>query len=776
MYSIYSDGVCIHEDIYALPQYKVIGAKLTLEENSPGNLTFTIPPESVAQEAVKRLTSILSVRRDGEEIWSGRVLEEKQDFWNRRIITCEGELGYLNDSIQPQAVYESLTVQGFLGKLLEVHNSKCGKHFALGVVTMNGDGRAYAWETNYESTMNCIAKNLVEVFGGRVRVRKVNGVRYLDYLAEYPNTCTQVVEFGRNLLDFTKSWDLTDLVTVVIPRGKRLEKPVVGDLEAYTTVVSVNGGSDRVVSEAASRLGHIEAVVDFPDVSDPSELLEKARKYLKEAQFEELLLEVSMADLHLMSSSTEPVDILDQVRCRSYLHGLDKVMPVTKIELPLDRPDQAKYTMGKRERTALSETSRKDLNDILARIDALPSKDSILTAAKENADAIMNMATNGFITIKKKTDDSGTYSEELYIADNKDLESATRYWRWNVNGLAYYNQNANNVHDLEGLNTPDGLALALTMDGAIVANYITAGTMSANRIRTGRLESTNGNTVFDLDTGELTMKQGSIQLGKYRDGHYNFEVDNDGNLYARTGIFAGDLAAAGGTFGGKLVAASGNFKGVVQASDFLDRNGKSMRTAGTDKFSAGYLDLYGLTIRNKATNNVTFQVDENGAVTINGKVTMGAGSTIAWDIVGHDPLAATANGNAASASSLATNALNTANSAITRLNNLKIPTLPSYIESTKITQTRIESPTIVGGSFHGNNFNVYPPEGSYSSGTGIVVYTTINGYTYQGLSIQAANDNNSPAARISGAGFLHFDVPVYFNQAVYGITTQATFA
>lgn len=765
MYSIYSDSVCIHEDVYALPQYKVLGAKLILEENSPGELAFTIPPGSLAQEAVKRLTSVISVRRDGEEIWSGRVLEEGQDFWNRRSVTCEGELGYLNDSIQPQAVYTDLTVQGFLEKLLEVHNSKCGEHFTLGAVTMNGDGRAYAWETNYENTMSCIAKNLVEVFGGRVRVRKVNGVRYLDYLAEYPNTCTQVVEFGKNLLDFTRNWDLTDLVTVVIPRGKQLEKPVVGEMEAYTTVESVNGGSDRVISEAASRLGYIEAVVDFPDISDPAELLEKAMEYLREAQFEELSLEVSMADLHLMSSSEEPVDILDQVRCRSYLHGLDKVLPVTKIELPLDRPDQAKYTLGKRERTALSETSRKELNDILDRIDALPSKENVLAAAKENADAIMNMATNGFITVTRG--ENGT--EELYISDTEDYQSATRYWRWNVNGLAYYNKNDSRFND------PNGLALALTMDGAIVANFITVGTMSADRIRTGRLESTNGNTVFDLDTGELTMRKGSIQLGAYRDGHYNFEVDNNGNLYARTGIFAGDLAAAGGTFGGKLVAASGDFKGVVQAEDFLDRSGRSMRTAGTDKFSADYLDIYGLTVRNKQTQAVTFKVDGNGNVTINGSVSMGAGSTIDWNAVGHDPLAGTANQNAANAINAAANAQSIANTAINRLNNLNIPTLPSYITATKITQTTVESPTIVGGEFHGNSFTVYPPLGTYQGTSGVNIYTIYNGHYYTALSIQGAS-GDFPAVTFSGANAAYFNMPVYFTQGVNGVNVQATFA
>lgn len=45
MYSIYSDGSCIHEDIYSMPEYKVVGAKLTLAENSAGSLTLTSRPK-----------------------------------------------------------------------------------------------------------------------------------------------------------------------------------------------------------------------------------------------------------------------------------------------------------------------------------------------------------------------------------------------------------------------------------------------------------------------------------------------------------------------------------------------------------------------------------------------------------------------------------------------------------------------------------------------------------------------------------------------------------
>mgnify|MGYP006990350636 CR=1 FL=1 len=63
---------------------------------------------------------------------------------------------------------------------------------------MTDDGHTYTWRTNYETTMQCVSGKLVEVFGGRIRVRKVDGVRYLDYLAEYPNTNSQVVELVQN--------------------------------------------------------------------------------------------------------------------------------------------------------------------------------------------------------------------------------------------------------------------------------------------------------------------------------------------------------------------------------------------------------------------------------------------------------------------------------------------------------------------------------------------------------------------------------------------------
>lgn len=171
-------------------------------------------------------------------------------------------------------------------------------------------------------------------------------------------------------------------------------------------------------------------------------------------------------------------------------------------------------------------------------------------------------------------------------------------------------------------------------------------------------KSTSGKWNFHID------KSGKIEAG-WNGSKYNFSVDTSGNILANSinvtnGIFSGKLDAATGSFSGSLDAASGKFKGTVQASDFLDSNGNSMLTGG--KFKSDYLDLYGITIRNKSTGATTFQVSDKGAITINGKITMGLGSSINWENVTNTnlssnpaySLANTANNNAITAYNEAT--------------------------------------------------------------------------------------------------------------------------
>ena len=656
MYSIYADGVCIYSDVFALESMKVLSPKLVLEDNGAGSLSMKLPPMNVGYESIIRMITDISVQKDGEEIWAGRVLSESKDFWNNRDLYCEGEMAFFNDSSQPPAEYRGLSVRAYLERLIAVHNSKvaANRQFSLGAVTVV-DKNFPIYYTNYEKTME-ILNTLVEQYGGHLRVRKVNGVRYLDYLAEYPDTCSQVIQFGSNLIDFTRKWDSTEFATVIVPLGNRLEDSPIEALDAYLTVESVNRGSMYVQSnEAVAAYGWIEKTVTWDDVSDPAVLLEKAKTYLTDIQFDNLELELSALDLHYLDVKTEAVKLLDEIRVISRPHGLDRMFPVKKLDIPLDNPEQTQFTLGDVVKTSLTSVNNQTSAAILQKIEALPKAHSILKEAKENATQIMNMATTGYITITK--DQYG--SETLYISNVRDYTKADKLWKWNMNGLGYSNDGGKTF------------GLAITMDGSIVADYITTGVLNADVIRAGVLKDYGGNFSLDFTTGKLTMKKGSINIG-----NGNFTVDEDGNLFARRGTFAGTLSGAKGTFGGQLVAASGDFKGVVQASDFLDRYGRSMMSG--DKFASDYLDLYGITITNKYTGAVTFKVDgSSGEVTINGKVTMGAGSSIDWYTVTEKniqwseaySMASTANTNANQAKSDAAHAHGEATAAWSRAND-----------------------------------------------------------------------------------------------------------
>ena len=680
MYSIYADGVCIYNDVFSLDDMKAVNPKLTLEDSAAGALEMALPHTNKAYDTIVRMVTDISVKKNGEEIWAGRALSESKDFWNNRVLYCEGELAFFNDSVQPPAEYAGKSIREYLEQLIAVHNSKVGanRQFAIGAVTVV-DENFPTYYTNYEKTMELL-NALVETYGGHLRVRKADGVRYLDYLKEYPDTCSQVIQFGSNLIDFTRNWDSTEYATAIVPLGNRLDDSPIEALDAYLTVESVNGGSLYVQSdEAVASHGWIAKMVNWDDVSDPQVLLEKAREYLADLQFDNLELELSALDLHYLDVETEAVKLLDEIRVISRPHGLDRLFPVTRLEIPLDAPENTQFKMGDSVQVSLTSVSNQTNAAVLDKIENLPKAHNILKEAQENATHIMNMATTGYITITR--DEHG--SDTLYISNVRDYTKADKLWKWNMNGLGYSNDGGKTF------------GLAITMDGAIVADYITAGVLNGNVLRVGVIRDYNSNVILDLDKGTLTMKKGSINIG-----NGNFTVDEQGNLYARRGTFAGTLAGAKGTFGG-----------TVQAEDFLDKYGNSMMDLAKEKFTAGYLDLYGLTVTNKSTGAVTFAVGPTGLITINGQVTMGAGSTINWAQVNNQNIQSNpAYSLANNAYNLADDAYYEAELAYDRANRAyKLADsieMPGYIKSTYIDQTTIRSPVIEGGEFYGEEFNI----------------------------------------------------------------------
>ena len=464
MYRVYCDGIPIYDT--RDENLILIAPVIDLQENTAGSFDFTIHPKHPHYDKIKRMVSVITVVQDNEEIFCGRPIEESSDFYKRKKFHCEGELAYLNDTIQESAEYHNMTIRGYLELLLNAHNAKIGdesKKFYVGAVTVTDSNDSIFKCTNYESTMNVIRTDLLNTFGGRLIVRKRDGKRYLDYLKDYPRTCNQVIKFGENLLDFTKNFDMSDICTVVIPLGANEEGEDTTTLGKPVTIESVNGGKKYLVNDNAKTIyGWVEKVVKFENVHTPSILKDKGLAYLNQMQYENMILEIKAVDLHNLDVNIDKIKLLDEIRAYSTVHGFDKFFPVTKMKIPLDRPSQMVFTLGLSNKRSMTEINHSTQQGIQQEIGNIPSPNSILQQAIDNATQLIHSALNGHVVMRPN---------ELLIMETDNIDTARKVWRWNLNGLGYSSTGYNGT-----------FATAITMDGQIVGSRLVAGSVSAEKI------------------------------------------------------------------------------------------------------------------------------------------------------------------------------------------------------------------------------------------------------------------------------------------------------
>lgn len=539
MYKVYAkngdDILCIHNDVSTSKDDKLSNPKLTLTENAAGQFDAKVPSTNVGYDHLERVYTEIIVERQGTEIWSGRIISVKEDFYKNKTITCEGEMAYLNDTIQPQEPYEDTDTNTVLDALLQIHNQKVDerKQITLGYTTINGDiSSSY---TNYNSTLEAINDLVIKPFGGIIEVkRNNNGELKLNYFSEDDRSpSSQTINFGENLLDFTKSYDSTDFCTVVLPLGARIQDKYgistsgIDGVEAYVTIEEVNDGSPYLANlDTLETYGRIEKTIQYSEIEDPEELMAAATLYLTSQQFDKMVIEINAVDLGYLNVNAGNINLSENVRVISRPHGLDRFFPVTKISIPLDNPANTTFTMGGTV-TSLTTKGVSGIGGLSDLIEKIPTKSDILDAAKRRADDLINAFTTGYITIT--TDENG--SNELFVTDTQIttkedvFEHCNRYWRWNLNGLGYYNKNSATYGN------PNGLKLALTMDGEIVADFITAGTLTAEIIKAGILKGhDNNDNWWDMKTGELhigsTAKYGNDNITIER----KFEITKEGVL------------------------------------------------------------------------------------------------------------------------------------------------------------------------------------------------------------------------------------------------------
>ena len=91
----------------------------------------------------------------------------------------------------------------------------------------------------------------------------------------------------------------------------------------------------------------------------------------------------------------------------------------------------------------------------------------------------------------------------MLIMDTEDIRTARNVWRFNQAGFG---------HSSNGYNGP--YSTAITQNGAIVADFITTGSLMAGLIKAGTIADLAGKNAWNIETGEFNCKALNITGGK----------------------------------------------------------------------------------------------------------------------------------------------------------------------------------------------------------------------------------------------------------------------
>lgn len=459
---------------------RLASGTLVEEISQISSFSFSITPVNACYyDCLHDRQTIVCVKntKTGKMEFEGVVLTTKEQMDKKgrfyKSVVCEGFLGYLCDSVQMYHHYEEATPTQFLLSLLEQHNAQMPEHKRIHLGACNISGNTNSKTTAYRSTLDEIKENLLERLGGEIRVRHEGDLLYLDYLDAATNGTTSdtVVELAKNMKTMTAGTDSLSVITRLIPLGAQINDDTAERLTIADAVVNGEAyGKVYIDDEAAiAQYGYITGTVEFDDITVPENLYEVGQAYLAENNRVRKYYEATVLDLSTIDSSVTGFQIGNTYRFRNAFMQLDEHLRLLKRTVDIYKPYAPAVVIGDKTLKLTDVASRQNR---LIEYEIPKIRNDTLTAAKSVASSLITAATTGYVVIRP---------DEILIMDTDDVKTATSVWRFNSGGLGYSHS------DVAGEAYNGTYGLAMTMNGQIVADFIAAGTMYADRIRGGTL-------------------------------------------------------------------------------------------------------------------------------------------------------------------------------------------------------------------------------------------------------------------------------------------------
>ena len=294
------------------------------------------------------------------------------------------------------------------------------------------------------------------------------------------------IEYGKNLKDLKQESNIAECYTHIMPYAVCNNDDGEGNTEEVYVYLS-----ERVLPLVnAENVGHSKAfIMDFSDRfgdgETPTEeaLRTKANAYIAAANLGVPKINITVSFVQLWQTEEykniaplERVSLCDTVAVRFSKLGVTASAKVIKTvyDALAERYDSIELGDAK---SSFADTVNKQAAEIESVKESIKTGQAQASAALKNAIAqatsLITGHSGGYVVLNP-----AEKPQEILILDAPTIEKAVNVWRWNMGGLGYSSTGYNGEY-----------ALAATMDGSIVADFITAGILNGALLRTDSVES-----------------------------------------------------------------------------------------------------------------------------------------------------------------------------------------------------------------------------------------------------------------------------------------------
>lgn len=500
---------------------RISGGKVAKSINAVDSFSFTIYPNNAGYDLLKPLTTAVKVYDEStdKDIFIGRVLKCPDSMDERglicRKVTCEGRLGWLYDSVQPYIEYKMVGISTVLSSFLSKHNAQVGadKRIELGQVTVTASNN-YTYTANWDKTMDVIADKLIGKFGGEIQLRDKDGKVYIDYLEHIGHGTDTTIELAVNLKTISREVDETAVITRLYPLGAKLT-----DSEKRLTIGTVNGGKDYIEdSSLVAKYGIISGTQIWDDVTLASNLLSKGKEYLKSVNRAKVQYQITALDLSRIDKHIEQFELGCWYRVKNSLMGIDEDLRIVGISIDLDNPQASQLTFGDRFET-LSGFMTAKTQSLQSAIDNSEFRNrKVIDSKIENATKLITGAEGGHVIL-----DPSEKPQRILIMDTADINTCKSCIQLNYKGLGFWTPElAKKAGQADGGSAKDGpYTNAWTIDGNLVASFITALTLTGLKIN-------NGSGTFSVsEDGTVVANRLSSKSADITGGTINLQTSSE---------------------------------------------------------------------------------------------------------------------------------------------------------------------------------------------------------------------------------------------------------